>query len=59
MHNIVLLKMCFLKNVHLENAYIYKLKKNTVINNAKSRNDLELYQIALRMLLSFMLLVYT
>lgn len=28
MHNIVLLKMYFLKNVHLENVYIYKLKKN-------------------------------
>lgn len=35
------------------------LKKITIINNAKTGNDLELYQIALRMLLNFMLLVYT
>lgn len=35
------------------------LKKITIINNAKARNDLELYQIALRILLNFMLLVHT
>lgn len=49
MHNTVLLKMCFLKNVLLENAYIY----NVSINIAKTRSDLESYQITLWMLFKF------
>lgn len=28
MHNIMLLKTCFLKDVQLKNAYVYCLKKN-------------------------------
>lgn len=50
------------KFVHPENACIYKQKKNqkhSIVNNAKTMNDLELYQTALRMLLSFTVLVYT
>jgi len=50
--NIVLLKM------HILKMLIFRSLKNTIINSAKTRNDSELYQSALRMFLSFTLLVY-
>lgn len=40
MHIIMLLKTCFLRDVHVKNAYVYYLKKiKTVINSAKTKDD--------------------